>query len=103
MEVDASLTLSMSVVLTICSLGIIGNGLCIWVLLQKEMKSSYRYLLLGLGLSDLFLLILSVARSLSNLHLYTIYYNNPWVGYPIFFWDWISKGQDNHNLSVDDF
>jgi len=79
-------------VVTICisSFGLMGNVLCLLVLFQKNMrKFCYTYLLIGLTFSDIFLLTLSIIRTLMALQVLTNVLAHPTVSIAVFFWDWM--------------
>ncbi|CAL8085397.1 unnamed protein product [Orchesella dallaii] len=85
---DAALIFTAVLTLLICFFGLIGNALCLLVLLHKDMgNSSYVFLLQGLTVSDILLLTISTLRTFSNLHFVNI--GNPHLQTFFFFWDWI--------------
>lgn len=83
--------------LTIITIGLVGNSLCLMVFFQKEMRSSYNYLLMGLTISDAMCLILSFLWCLDNLNLINLNGSNfnlhelDFVQGFVFIWDWICK------------
>ncbi|XP_035700618.1 uncharacterized protein LOC110861449 [Folsomia candida] len=115
--VDTGLAISSSVVLTICILGLVGNTyLRRRICVKKHIRRKHlcqKHFCQGafvsahtcrkhkclehccrgaLSFCDFFLLVLSVIRTFSNLPLYKIDYDNPWISYPIFIWDFICTG-----------
>jgi hypothetical protein len=90
-NLSAGVIFGLLIVLLLCFCGLVGNGLSIFILYQREMRSSASYLLLALTFSDTLILSYTILRTFWKMKLLVYGDEDDFIVAFFFFWNWISK------------